>query len=395
MGNRIKVCLTIGVYFVLTCSCESPSDNMDKAPPGIHPKTIPFVCDGKYFIKTEPAMLGNSFRVGDASTTFYSVGYEKIYKYDLRNFTLIEEKPLIPGLNTNYYTPRNDDMGWILTSRYTNNVPTCEVSLLDTLGTFLYSIELESNPNGYVIASTSDNGFVVAGNPTFYLNNEYNLSRYSNTGELQWEKRLSHLGTIRKITALKDGGFLIGGSGYGNSQNTTAQINSFLAKLDDTGNQLWAKTRHTGDLNNRYSIEDIIEATDGDYFLLLLNDMRSLTLVKSDSAYSIKWTTTIENNFTFFPPKMIQVENDVLVYYTSGAGNIDNNISLASIGANGDLQWKRMYGNAGAEIVHSLIQMDNPGYLLVGWTQNSDGINPGPQTLGYFIKTDSEGISCH
>ena len=85
----------------------------------------------------------------------------------------------------------------------------------------------------------------------------------------------------------------------------------------------------------------------GDYFLLLEN-RGSFALIRSDSAYNIKWSTTIETNFSIFPPTMKNVETDMLVYYSAGFGpHGSHNVHFVSVNETGNVNWHRTFGVRG------------------------------------------------
>ena len=141
---------------------------------------------------------------------------------------------------------------------------------------------------------------------------------------------------------------------------------------------------------------EIVEDTSGDYFLLLGN----FSLIRSDSAFNTKWSTTIGTNVNvigfgdvFDPPIMKKVETDMLIYYSAGTGASAIDVNLVSISETGNVNWHRTFGGTGNEYVYALRYLKSSGYYLIGVTQNYDG-NRGVATHSYVIKTDLEGNSC-
>lgn len=359
--------------------------------PPIPAQTTPMICEGDFFIRMGDLQFGNSFFIGDQQTSFYSLTADKIFEYDVDDFQLLSQKFFISGVSFSDFAPLNNQTGWLLTRSAISNTNRWMVNLLDADGTSIVNKELDINPAEHAIAATpADNGFILVTNTT--APDRYSVSKHSSNGTEVWKKELTNRGVIKKILQLSDGSFLVGGLTFSTVQGATSS-NSFLAKLDNTGNEVWKKESHLGDFNNRYSVVDIIEEANGNFYLLLLNERLSLSLVKADVNYNIEWTTIIDSQVSFTTAKMMTRGDDIIVYHSSGNGQNESDIFLNSLSADGDVQWKRKFGGTGYEEVYDVLPTA-AGFFILGRTSNWDGVNFNPTISSYVIKTDQEGLSC-
>ena len=61
----------------------------------------------------------------------------------------------------------------------------------------------------------------------------------------------------------------------------------------------------------------------------------------------------------------------------SGKNTSDRDWFFLKLDHNGDILWKKVYGGSGDDHGHSVIQTQDGGYILVGYTSSKDGdINP-------------------
>lgn len=118
---------------------------------------------------------------------------------------------------------------------------------------------------GYSIANTVDNGFVITGYKRGG-NQGVLLIKFDSTGDLEWERvildslGISGIGTGTKVIQTKDMGFLI--SGYLTNFPDPADI--LLIKTDSLGNVTWYKTIGEFDIDQP---SDILESSSGNFFI--------------------------------------------------------------------------------------------------------------------------------
>jgi hypothetical protein len=135
-----------------------------------------------------------------------------------------------------------------------------------------------------------------------------------------------------------DGGYILAGycqTGY------TANPDFFLSKTDSMGQQLWS--RHFG-----------------------------------RTGTEICWSAQITEEGGF-----------IMLGETNSYGPLGKNVWLLKTNANGDSIWSRTYGGSGDEVGHSVVQTDDGGYVLAGYTTS---FGSGAADF-WLIKTDDDGYS--
>ena len=67
---------------------------------------------------------------------------------------------------------------------------------------------------------------------------------------------------------------------------------------------------------------------------------------------------------------------------------------LLKFNAEAELEWAKTYGGSGDDRGHSLIQMDDGGFMLLGYSQSADGLgskNEG-QHDNWVLRVDAQGV---
>ncbi|MCD6412230.1 hypothetical protein J7K91_00920, partial [bacterium] len=164
-----------------------------------------------------------------------------------------------------------------------------------------------------------------------------------NSGNFSWAKTIGGLGNdyAYSVQQTSDGGYIVGGE---TESFGTGGCDTFLLKLDNSGNFSWAKT--IGGLGNDYAYS-VQQTSDGGY---------------------------IVGGFTD----------------SFGAGSED--IFLLKFDSSGNLSWAKVIGGGGSDWAHSVQQTSDGGYIVGGFT---DSFGAGGKDI-FLIKTDSKGniIDC-
>lgn len=193
--------------------------------------------------------------------------------------------------------------------------------------------------NGYLICgnSWSGNGDVTGHRGL----SDVWLARVDSSGNLLWQNTIGGSGTdvAMNLNATPDGGFIIAGATMSTDivPSTPNVIlgyyylyDAWLIKIDNNGNLQWHKT---------------YGGSGTDYFF----DARPT----SDGGYIAAGFT----NSTDYYINAIYGNSDVWVVKTDAVGNV---------------QWVKSIGGSADEGAHSLLQTDDGGYLLAGYTRSSN-----------------------
>ena len=201
-----------------------------------------------------------------------------------------------------------------------------------------------------------------------------------------------------------DGGYIIGG----NTGNCTPNINGtrswypFLLKTDTNGNKVWQE-RYKG-----FALS-IQQTTDGGYIAAgTINlpigapdaDLQAdVYLLKTDADGNVIW----EKNYgedktngidTLDEGRSVQQTSDggyIIVGDTKPYGmSMRSDVYLLKTDADGNLQWKKIFGGNKRKHAHSVQQTSDGGYIVVGWIEDYiNGTRKDDDT--YLIKTDENG----
>jgi predicted secreted protein len=196
----------------------------------------------------------------------------------------------------------------------------------------------------FTVVQTSDGGYALGSAGTFNVSglgaHDYVLTKLDSQGNVQWYKTYGgNLTDIeRALIITKDNGFAM--VGYTTSFGAGG-MDIWMVKTNSTGAMQWNKT-YGGPLNEIVGQNFLIQTADG--------------------GYAIPCYTT-----------------------SFGAGN--NDIWLIKTDSYGNVQWSKTYGGTGSEIASAVVQTQDGGYTIVGYTQS---FGAGGNDI-YLIKVGIEG----
>jgi PKD repeat protein len=190
------------------------------------------------------------------------------------------------------------------------------------------------------------------------------------------------------VQQTSDNGYIL--TGY---KNVNPNSLLYLVKTDVAGVQTWEKTFTINSIyNSGYSVQQtvdggyIVGGTTGDLFSGTSTDFY---VIKTDGGGNLTWKKTFGgNNIDLLESIQQTVDGGYIFLGTTkseGAGEYD--MYLAKIDAGGNLSWKKTFGGIKDESGHSVQQTKDGGYILCGDT-NSEGA--GFSDI-YLIKTDVSG----
>jgi hypothetical protein len=193
---------------------------------------------------------------------------------------------------------------------------------------------------GYSVVQTNDEGYAVVGSTDYYASGNHSevlLFKTSTNGTVQFDKAFSGISNEAGYSIIKasDGNYAI----VGYRTSSTGNRDVYLIKTNTNGDMIWNKTY--GDLGDNTG-NSLIQTTDGGYLV-------------AGSTNS------------------------------SGEGNSD--FWAAKLDANGNMQWNKTYGGAGFDSASCVVQAVDGGYALAGTTSSFGAGN----TDAWLVKTDANG----
>lgn len=232
--------------------------------------------------------------------------------------------------------------------------------------------------------------------------------------QINWQKTYggSYYDKAESIIELNDGGYIVAGNSQSSNIDLSFNHGSYdwwVIKIGKTGNIIWKKT--LGGTNYDY-LRQIIKTPDGQ--LLCVGETQSNNgdvtnfigqadswVVKLDLSGNILWKknfggTGIDRAFS----ACITEDGNIIIANTteSGMPYVTNSygisdIWLLKIDLQGNIIWQKSFGGSGDDFVKSIKPTIDNGYIIIGNSLSSNGIlneNKGELDV-WILKTDSNG----
>ncbi|NQT61882.1 MAG: T9SS type A sorting domain-containing protein [Candidatus Marinimicrobia bacterium] len=242
------------------------------------------------------------------------------------------------------------------------------------------------------VIQTSDEGFLVVGYTSSFGagGDDFWLVKTDLSGDTLWTKTFGGPSTDEATSVIQtvDNGYMIGGTtrSWG-----AGSYDAWLIKTDSIGDTLWTRTYggSRGDEAN-----SVIHTPEGGYLMAgytksFGNGNRDIWLVCIDSLGDTLWTRTYGGVSNDVAMEVIQSNDDgyIVCGYTASFGAGSNDLWLLKIDAQGDTLWTQTYGGPDEEMAYSVLQTLDDGIIISGHTYS---FGSGMADL-YLVKTDSEG----
>jgi hypothetical protein len=285
---------------------------------------------------------------------------------------------------------------------------------------------------------TSDGGFIIGGKSESGIGGDKSQTNYGpiNTcdfwvikldinGNKQWDKTFGGIANdvISSLQQTLDGGYILGGHSEGGisgdkSQSSKGGKDFWVVKLDANGNKQWDKTiGGSGD----DCLEALHQTSDGGYILggdsnsdisgdksemsRGLNQLPDYWVVKIDASGNKIWDKTFggTNDEKFY--SLGQTSDGGYILGGVSYSNNNGDKSQGSIGfgdywilkldSSGNKLWDKTFGGPDQNILKSLQQTSDGGYILAGLSNSNIGGSKTEASKGDFdywiIKTDGLG----
>ena len=191
---------------------------------------------------------------------------------------------------------------------------------------------------------------------------DYWIIKTDSNGIKQWDKRYGGRQSdyFRYLSQTRDGGYILGGfsntdKNGDRTESCRGGVDYWIVKIDSLGNKQWDK-RFGGTSDDE--LWEVKQTRDGGYIL-------------GGYSYSDSGGDRTQPS---------RGNQDYWIVKTDSIGN---------------KQWDKRYGGGGSDLLNSLVQSNDGGFVLAG--QSSCGIDSGYSTLGHgnmdywVVKTDSIG----
>ena len=242
------------------------------------------------------------------------------------------------------------------------------------------------------VIQTSDEGYALAGSAYSYGAgmSDFWLVKTDATGNVQWNKTYggTNWDDAHGLVQTVDGGYAV--AGYTGSFGAGV-ADVWLAKTNDSGNMEWNKTYGGAGDDAAFSV---VHTADGGYALAgytcsygdVNGDSR---LVKTSADGNVQWNKTYGGAYDDIASSLVQTDDGgyALAGYTSSYSGLAD-FWLIKTDADGNAQWNKTYDRIDSEWAYSVIQTSDAGYALAGGTGNPEE----PTTWNFWlVKTDTNG----
>ncbi|WP_149273924.1 hypothetical protein [Pareuzebyella sediminis] len=244
------------------------------------------------------------------------------------------------------------------------------------------------------------------------------------SGEVAWVRNYGGSGedTAHSVIHTNDGGFAI--LGYSNSvdghlSHKTDEVNDYwLLKLDGGGMVQWSKT-YGGSKDDRG--QSLVQTADGGFALTgyaMSSDgdgsnnegFHDNWVLKLDAQGTIEWEKSFGFSGHDHSYDILQTDDDGFFFVgfldiTSARadGNTEKTNGLTAHGvgefwgtkidAEGNLQWRGYYGGTNNDRAHAVVQSDDGGFVLAGFSESDDfDVSDTQGSYDFWVvKVDSKG----
>jgi hypothetical protein len=244
----------------------------------------------------------------------------------------------------------------------------------------------------YSIIQTKDGGYTIAGGTGRRNWGEVNcwVIKLDAKGNVEWDNDFGGIGwdEIYSIIQIKDGGFIAAGSTWSKG---AGRGDVCVAKIDKRGYLVWIKTFGGSDYDEARSI---IQTDDENYAIAGFTvsedtEDRNVWVIKLDKKGNKIWDKTLGGTSEEWANSIVQTEDKgyMVAGWTKSMGAGKTDAWIIKLNKRGDLVWDRTFGGSEDDEAHSIIQTEDGGYAVAGWTESKGAGNADV----WVIKLDENG----
>lgn len=231
---------------------------------------------------------------------------------------------------------------------------------------------------GRKLIQTTDGGYLLTGHSNSFGPDRYDIMLIKLNPELniEWSQVLGgynfDYGT--DLIETSDNNYVLAGYTYSYGQG---QDDMFLIKFNKAGDTLWTKL-YGGD-KNEHALS-VIETADRGYLLLghtisfSTSGYQDIYLIKTTIDGDTLWTKTYGGDLNENGAEILKDDTGYII-----GGNIDSksignmDMMVLRIDLEGNPLWSKIYATQYTEMIHSISEVDNGGYICAGWTRSKEG----------------------
>ncbi len=225
---------------------------------------------------------------------------------------------------------------------------------------------------GYILAGSSLSGKTGKKTDDNQGDLDYWLWKMDEKGDPEWQKSYGGKGTdlLKSIALTNDGGYILAGSsnsarGGDKKEASFGGDDFWIIKLDARGNEQWQRTLGGKGQEQLHSIK---QTTDGGY---IIGGASGSDAIPAEQ--SVPHRQYAKNQHSF--------------------GNLD--YWIVKLDRKGEIEWQSSFGGRFADIVRSIEQTGDGGYIVGGYSNSPESGNKTEKNYGlgdyWVIKLDKDG----
>ncbi len=287
------------------------------------------------------------------------------------------------------------------------------------------------------LQQTSDGGYILGGFSFSNISGEktqnrrgsadYWIVKLDSGGNIQFDKTIggSSFDNLFALQQTSDGGYILGGTSFSNksgnkSQNSRGGTDYWIVKLNSKGNIQFDKTIGGDDEDDLSSLQ---QTTDGGYILGGTSFSRisgektegnkglaDFWIVKLDGNGNVQFDKTIGGNSTDNLNALQQTSDGGFILGGHSFSNISGDKTensrgsdgfadywIVKLSSSGNIQFDKTIGGSSLDILTSLQQTSDGGYILGGRSFSNTSFEKSENTRGindddyWIVKLDSKG----
>jgi len=203
---------------------------------------------------------------------------------------------------------------------------------------------------------------------------------------IDWDKTYGGVSGDEALSVVQtsDGGYAIAGrtTSFGASSS-----DFWLVKTDPAGNIVWSQIYGGADYERA---ESVVQTTDGGYAIAGCTTsfgagIWDYWLVKTDSTGNMQWSETYGGTGHDLASSVVQTTDGgyAIAGYTTSFGAGGDDFWLVKTDSTGNMLWNHTYGGEGNDEALSVVQTNDGGYAIAGYTTSFD---PNATSDAWLIK---------
>ncbi|MFH1539198.1 MAG: PQQ-binding-like beta-propeller repeat protein [bacterium] len=241
---------------------------------------------------------------------------------------------------------------------------------------------------------TNDGGVILSGSgfSEDSGSSDFLVVKLDSKGNLKWEKLFDDAGNeyAKAAAPTSDGGVIIAGNRVEPYyKDGPKPRDGVIMKLDASGNREWSKRFGSGGVNeDLYSIR---QTSDGGYVAVgssgrekRAGAKNDIWVFKLDESGNEEWSKVLEGEGMDLVSSVVQAPDGgyILAGFTSTPRD-KGDLWIMKLSASGDPEWEELYGDRGKDEATSIEKTSDGGYIVAGYTTFANE--------GILLRLDEEG----